>query len=124
MQYLRNFMTKEYQSGNYVVAGGDWNMCPPGIQNRIENFVFDNNNFRVIDENIFPPEWKWIFKNNYPTNRKLKTSYDQKTTPVTIIDFFLISPNIENISIQNIDLGFEHSDHNPVKAKFRLKKVL
>ena len=49
--------------------------------------------------------------------------YDQKTSPVTIIDFFLISPNVESLGIENINLKFEHSDHNPVKAKFRLKKV-
>lgn len=121
MQYLHYFMMKEYQSGNYIVAGGDWNLCPPDIRNKIEGYVFDNKSFSIIDKNQFPPEWKWIFDNNTPTNRRLKKPYDQKTTPVTIIDFFLISPNVENLGIENINRGFEHSDHNPVKAKFRLK---
>jgi endonuclease/exonuclease/phosphatase family metal-dependent hydrolase len=124
MQYLHDFIIKEYQSGNYIVAGGDWNQCPPEIQNKIEHYVFDNDSFSVIDKNLFPAEWKWIFKNDVPTNRRLIKPYDQKTSPVTVIDFFLISPNVENLDIENINLGFEHSDHNPVKAKFRLKKAL
>ena len=124
MQYLHDFMMKEYQSGNYIIAGGDWNQCPPGIQNIIEGYIFDNNDFSKIDKNSFPTEWKWIFSNDAPTNRRVMKPYDQKTTPVTIIDFFLISPNVENLGIENINLDFKNSDHNPVKAKFRLKKVL
>ena len=122
MQYLHDFLMKEFQLGNYIVVGGDWNQCPPDIQNKIEGYVFDNDDYNVIDKNLYPAEWKWIFKNDIPTNRSVMKPYDQKTSPATVIDFFLISPNVENLGIENINLGFEHSDHNPVKAKFRLKK--
>ena len=123
MQYLHDFIVKEYETGNYIVVGGDWNQCPPAIQNKIDGYVFDNDDYSVIDKALYPEEWKWIFKNDLPTNRRVKTPYDQKTSPTTVIDFFLISPNVESLGIQNINLGFENSDHNPVKAKFRLKKV-
>ncbi len=69
-----------------------------------------------------PADWKWVYANNVPTNRRVATPYDKSTTPTTVIDFFLVSPNIENISIENIDLDFQHSDHQPVKASFHLLK--
>ncbi len=123
MEYLRNFLLKEYNKGNYVVVGGDWNQCPPDIKDTIPGFIFDNKEFSVVDKNLYPAEWKWIFKNDIPTNRRVIKPYDQKTTATTVIDFFLISPNVENLGVQNINLGFENSDHNPVRAKFRLKKA-
>jgi endonuclease/exonuclease/phosphatase family metal-dependent hydrolase len=120
MEYLRNFLMLEYQKGNYLVVGGDWNQCPPEIQTSIEGYIFDDKDFSPINKEYLPDEWKWIFKNDIPTNRRVMRSWDKTATPVTVIDFFLISPNVENISIQNIDLGFKHSDHHPVLAKFRL----
>jgi len=47
--------------------------------------------------------------------------YDKKTTPTTLIDFYMISPNIEAISVQTKDLDFKNTDHQPVFAKFVLK---
>jgi exonuclease III len=122
MEYLKNFLLSEHQRGNYIVVGGDWNQCPPEIQTSIDGYVFDDKDFSPINKEYLPEEWKWVFKNNIPTNRRVMRNWDKTITPITVIDFFLISPNVENISIQNIDLNFENSDHNPVVAKFRLKK--
>lgn len=122
MEYLHRFLLGEYEKGNYIIVGGDWNQCPPEIQNSIPGYVFDTVDYSVVEKTLYPEEWKWIFKNDIPTNRRVMKPYDQNTSPTTVIDYFLISPNIENLSIQNINLGFEYSDHHPVKAKFRLKK--
>lgn len=40
---------------------------------------------------------------------------------VTIIDGFIVSPNVEIVNVQGKDLKFENSDHNPVSAVFKLK---
>ncbi|MDF1550254.1 MAG: hypothetical protein P1P88_20675 [Bacteroidales bacterium] len=120
MNYLKSFLLDEYSKGNYILVGGDWNQCPPKIKKDIPGYVFDNDDFSEINEDYLPSTWKWIYSENLPTNRRVMKPYDQKTSPTTIIDFFLISPNIENISITNIDLGFQFSDHQPVKAKFKL----
>jgi len=122
MEYLRNFLYAEYKKGNYIIVGGDWNQCPPGLQTSFPGYVFNNKDYMPIKPSYISDDWKWIFKNNVPSNRSVIKPYDKNTIATTVIDFFLISPNIENIGIENIDLGFENSDHNPVKAKFRLKK--
>jgi exonuclease III len=48
-------------------------------------------------------------------------AYDPLTTTTTVIDFFLLSPNVESISVKCINLSFENSDHNPVLIKIKLK---
>ena len=38
-----------------------------------------------------------------------------------VIDGFIISPNIEKLSINVIDEDFQNSDHNPIYMTFSLK---
>jgi endonuclease/exonuclease/phosphatase family metal-dependent hydrolase len=120
MEYLRNFLIKEYEKGNYIIVGGDWNQCPPEINTTIDGYVFDMDDFSPIPSDYLPKDWKWVYQNNIPTNRRVMKTWDKQNTPVTVIDFFLVSPNVETIRVTNVDLGFENSDHQPVIAKFRL----
>lgn len=121
MDYLKSFLTNEYKAGNYIVAGGDWNQCPPGFEPQFTENVFDTTNLSYIDNTYLPAEWKWCYQANVPTNRRVATTYTAGSTPTTVIDFFLISPNIEMEAVENIHLNFENSDHQPVKLTFRLK---
>jgi hypothetical protein len=68
-----------------------------------------------------PAEWKWIYDSKTPSNRSVIAAYDPSATTTTVIDFFLLSPNIKALSVNCIDLGFENSDHNPVIIKTKLK---
>jgi len=122
MTYLKEFLLSEYEKGNYIVVGGDWNQCAPGVDTTFTDFNFDTKDFSRIDKDYLPSEWKWVFSNEIPTNRRVATPYDKKTSVTTVIDFFLISPNVENLAIENINLEFENSDHQPVKASFKLIK--
>ena len=122
MKYLKNFLLKEYKKGNYIIVGGDWNQCPPGLNTEIEGFTFDKKDYIPINKDYMPADWNWVYSNNVPTNRRVATPYDKSNTPTTVIDFFLTSPNIANLSIENINLNFQNSDHQPVKARFRLLK--
>jgi len=119
MAYLKNFLVREYERGNYVIVGGDWNQCPPGFNPEFKLNLMDNENRMDIGKD-FLPEWKWAYDPRTPTNRRLAAPYDQKTTLTTVIDFFLMSPNIEVKKIQGIHLDFEHSDHHPVKLEVKL----
>jgi endonuclease/exonuclease/phosphatase family metal-dependent hydrolase len=119
MAYLKNFLIHEYEKGNYVIVGGDWNQCPPGFSPEFDRNLMDNKN-RLDIKKDYLPKWKWVYDNRIPTNRRLVTPYDEKTTLTTVIDFFLISPNIEMLMVQGIHLDFEHSDHHPVKLEVRL----
>ena len=122
MEYLKKFVMAEYLKGNYIVVGGDWNQCPPGLQTSIRGYIFDNKDYMPISEDFMPSDWKWVYSNILPSNRRVITPWNKETTATTVIDFYLISPNVENISVETVDLNFENSDHEPVIAKFRLKK--
>jgi endonuclease/exonuclease/phosphatase family metal-dependent hydrolase len=122
LKQLKDFVLSEYEKGNYVIIGGDWNQCPPDIETIIPGWIFDYNDFIKIDMNMMPENWYWVFNNDIPTNRRLITAFSKDKSPVTIIDFFLISPNVICSHVENIDLGFIHSDHNPVRAVFRMKR--
>ncbi len=119
MAYLRDFLLSEYQKGNYIIVGGDWNQSPPGFkpQFSIDRVKPDQ---MMMSEDYLPPEWKWVFDDLLPTNRSVDTPYEPGETTATVIDLFLLSPNIESLEVKGIDLRFNNSDHNPVRIKVKL----
>jgi endonuclease/exonuclease/phosphatase family metal-dependent hydrolase len=120
MAYLKNFVLNEFKKGNYIIAGGDWNQSPPDfIPEFIHNQV--NKDQMMLPQDYLPAEWKWAYDKKTPSNRSVVTAYDPATTPTTVIDFFLLSPNIEAVSVKCINLDFENSDHNPVILKVKLQ---
>ena len=121
MEYLKTFLLDEYKEGNYIIVGGDWNQSPGELDYNY-NYVFDTISHSRINKDYPAPGWTWMFDNDVPTNRRLMTPYNSETTLTTVIDFYLISPNIEMIEVKTINLEFENSDHQPVLAKVKLKK--
>jgi endonuclease/exonuclease/phosphatase family metal-dependent hydrolase len=121
MAFLKEFLLSEYEKGNYIITGGDWNMSPPGF---VPEFSINkvNRDQMSMDPGFLPPDWKWIYDNRTPSNRTVIAAYDPTSTTTTVIDLFLLSPNIKNISVECINLGFENSDHNPVRIKVKLFK--
>jgi endonuclease/exonuclease/phosphatase family metal-dependent hydrolase len=121
MAYLKNFLLSEYKKGNYLIVGGDWNQCPPAFKAEFPANKLDTIDKMDIPVDFLPSEWKWLFDNKTPTNRRVVTKYDPATTLTTVIDFFLVSPNIEAVSVKGIQLNFENTDHNPVIVQLKLK---
>jgi endonuclease/exonuclease/phosphatase family metal-dependent hydrolase len=119
--YLKNFLSTEASKGNYILVGGDWNECPPGFVPAFNGQVFDTINDYYIDKEFMPKEWNWAYDNTQPTNRSVASAYDKGKTPVTLIDFYLSSPNIEIVRCKVIETDFKYSDHQPVFLQFRLK---
>jgi endonuclease/exonuclease/phosphatase family metal-dependent hydrolase len=119
--FLRSFLLSEYEKGNFVIAGGDWNQNPPGdtLMAFKESYLKDRNNNALADD-FMPPGWQWCFDPDYPTNRNLNEAYVHGSTPTTILDFFLVSPNLRVMSATVIPDDFEYSDHHPVFLKVRL----
>lgn len=121
MDYMKRFLMDEYSKGNYIVVGADWNQCPPGFQFDALSPVKDDGYTQL---NI-PPDylvgWGWAFDKSIPTNRKLTEAYTKGKTFTTLIDFYLLSPNVELVEVKAVDLDFAYSDHQPVKMKFVLK---
>jgi len=126
MEKLREFVLSEYISGNYVIAGGDWNQYPPDFKPEFQGnkeFTGQIGNFNLmgIEPDYMPGEWKWIYDPSTPSFRTLMAAYDPTATPTSVCDFFLISPNIESVSAKCHHLGFANSDHNPVIMQVKLR---
>lgn len=121
MEYFKKTVLEEYKKGNYVIAGGDWNQCPP-------NFKFDKfmpgNTKGFTQSNIapdfLPSDWTWAFDEGTPTNRKVPTIYEKGESFITLIDFYVLSPNVQLREIRGIDLDFQASDHQPVYLEVEL----
>jgi endonuclease/exonuclease/phosphatase family metal-dependent hydrolase len=121
MAYLHDFLLSEYQRGNYIITGGDWNQCPPDFIPKFNGQVFDSVNFKGIGADYLPPDWTWLFDNKIPSNRRIDIPYNKGVTKTTVIDFFLLSPNLEPVECRTFDLDFEFSDHQPVFMHVKLK---
>ena len=124
MQFLKDFVLAEYAKGNFVVVGGDWNQSPPqfsltafGSNYQSEDFILS-----TVPDQFMPAGWKWVYDDQWPTNRYLNTIYISGKTFCCLIDFFLVSPNVEVVGNKTFNLNFRNSDHNPISLKFRLKE--
>ena len=121
MKNLRQFITEEYNKGNYLIIGGDWNQYPPDIkrhQKSAQKFNLDKTS--TIDRHYMPKEWEWAYDPGTATNRSLEKPLNEKTDKA-VIDFYLLSPNIELVEVNTQDLKFKNSDHQPVYLKVRLQ---
>lgn len=117
MNFLKKFLLAEYEKGNYIIAGGDWNQFPPGIEKYKERF--DLSKTSIINRDFMPPDWKWAADYETATNRSLDAPLNENTRK-SLIDFYLISPNVEVLDVKTPNQEFRHSDHHPVFARFRL----
>lgn len=123
MLFLKDFVTHEYEKGNYVLVGGDWNQLPPGFPADAFGNAFESKAFQAfnVDSTLFKKSWLWAFDPSSPTNRYLNISYSQNCKTV-ILDFFLLSPNIQLLNVKTLNLNFENSDHNPVTMQIKLNQ--
>jgi len=120
MEYLKEFLLNETEKGNYVIVGGDWNQTPYGFGTSIPGYLFDTLNLTYVDKDYPAPGWTWAYGSNVPTNRRVTTPYDRSASLTTVIDYYLLSPNIALEEVQNINVDFRYSDHQPVRLKATL----
>ena len=121
MGFLRTFFLKEYESGNFVIAGGDWNQCPPFFQTQTLNPQQDLKYTPInIDAEFMPSDWHWIYDARTPTIRSTTDAYVKGRTMVSVIDFFLVSPNVKVLNVRAIETEFRFSDHQPVWMEVEL----
>jgi len=121
LNLLKKEMIGLYNQGLYVVVGGDWNQNPPGFDPKL----FDDGNkgyaFEHVPESFRPEGWSWAMDKSKATNRNVNEAYVKGKTLTTMIDFFIVSPNVEIVSVKTNPNGFVNSDHQPVALKVRLK---
>jgi len=116
-------MTREYQKGNYVVVGGDWNLILPGVDpdNQFPHSEARPGFYLPFPADWTPPGWQWAYDASAPSNRTVSQPWQPGVNYVTVIDGFLVSPNVEVLEVQTDDLNFADSDHNPVRARLRAR---
>ena len=118
---LMDLMKSEYEKGNYVIAGGDFNQTFShiGFEKYPNNGDWD---CPVFDESAYT-NFSFNMDDTYPTCRSLKTplvGYDKATFQYYMIDGFVCSNNVTVNEIHTLDLGFKNTDHNPVSMNIKL----
>ena len=113
---LMDFLTGEYEKGNYVIAGGDFNQTFPGA---LDAFPIQNTELwtpGVLENEILPKGWQFAFDLSTPSCRLLNHPYDPVPdgNQFYVIDGFILSPNVVLDSVETLDCQFAFTDHNPV----------
>lgn len=125
LKLLLNDMQKEYEAGNYCIAGGDFNKDLLGDSSKyfgksdkeytwaqpIPEGTFDGFNVRLIapiDE-----------KDPVASCRNADGPYHPGQYKLTV-DGFMVTDNVDVIEADVIDAAFRYSDHNPVEMRFKL----
>ncbi|MGK0388813.1 MAG: endonuclease/exonuclease/phosphatase family metal-dependent hydrolase [Maribacter sp.] len=120
MDYLKSKFQTEYEQGNYLVIGGDWNQRPDGIvPASFGGKELENPEGMIIPKDYFA-DWNWAYDPVTPTNRALKDPYKKGESRINLIDFFLISPNLKVDKVEGINMDFKYSDHQPVLVEVSL----
>lgn len=127
MTMLMNDMKAEYEKGNYVVCGGDFNHDFTGDSTQKLNGGLGTLDFgwaQPFPEDLIPEGLSRAtsYKNGEvkPTCRDCDIPYEEGNFTI-IVDGFIVSDNVKVVEVENIVTGFVYSDHNPVVLKFILK---
>jgi len=118
VQFLIDYINDLYAEGdNYIIFGGDWNhlLDNSKMVDSLPDWV------AILPDNLFDTNFQLAYDTNVNTVRSDDAPYEEGVNFETVIDGFLVSPNIQIDSVVGHDLGFENSDHNPVSMTFTLK---
>ena len=125
LKMLLEDVEKEYEAGNYCVAGGDFNKDILG--NSEEYFGKADKEYtwaQPIPEGLMEGYSSVIVKpldeeKPVPSCRNADGPYHEGQYVLTI-DGFLVTPNVTVHSAEVVDTQFKYSDHNPVTMTFSL----
>jgi len=116
MELLKDVLHEERASGNYVIAGGDFNQTFPDAEGIYP--VIDDEYFTApqMDDGVLGEGFEFAVDLDHPTSRLLNMPYDpeNEATQYYIIDGFVVSDNVRVLNVETINHAFEFSDHNPV----------
>jgi len=110
---LMELMQAEYEKGNYVIAGGDFNQTFPGALDVYPILDPEKWTPGVLEEHILPEGWHFAFDLSVPTCRLLDRPLSDDCQRY-VIDGFILSPNVLTDRVETLSQDFEYSDHNPV----------
>ncbi len=125
MEMLFGDLEKEYEKGNYVICGGDFNHDFTGTSKQHFNpdVEEDYSWCQPFPEELIPDGFSRCTdyaEGIVSTSRNTNIPYSEDSF-VVILDGFVVSDNVACNYVQNIDTGYKYTDHNPVVMKFTLK---
>ncbi|MCR5102392.1 MAG: endonuclease [Butyrivibrio sp.] len=117
--FLCNILKSEYDKGNYVIAGGDFNQVFSNVDTSAYPMLDEEGIWEAgtIDVTSFGNNFTCITDSSCPTCRSLDKVYegaDKDNFQYYVIDGYIVSDNITINSVETQNLGFVCSDHNPV----------
>jgi endonuclease/exonuclease/phosphatase family metal-dependent hydrolase len=121
MEFMCNRYDSLSNAGFQIIIGGDWNQIPTNFDPKKFNAnLAPGYTPHGIGEDMIPMNWMVVYDENLPTNRSNKTPYVEGQSYTTLIDFFMVSPEIEILSVETIKMEFKYSDHEPVLLKVKV----
>ena len=122
-EMLFSILQNEYEKGNYVIAGGDFNQTFPGGLEAYPTLETTAWVPGVLEDSVLPEGWRFAYDTQTPSCRLLNQPYDPESplTQYYIIDGYILSPNVEPVRVETLDLDFHAADHNPVYLEVKLK---
>lgn len=119
-------LQKEYENGNYVICGGDFNhnlkahnyevlpvaswAYPFPRKELPEHFRFALDSFAQRDLDAL-----------WDSSRNADMEWVSGETFTVTLDGFIISDNVQCIDYKHIKTGYSYSDHEPVVMRFKLR---
>ena len=121
-QMLADKLQEEYQAGNYVIAGGDFNQTFEGVD-KYEIHDTDSWVPGTVYKEDLPDGFDFAVADNAPTCRLLNGPYsgNYEDSQVYVIDGYIVSDNLQVDQVQVIDTDFEYTDHQPVSLRVTLQ---
>ncbi len=115
------FAEFEYKKGNFVILGGDWNMelTKSNFPHKTKKkHLFWRVNFPI---KRLPKGWQIGTDKTKPSVRTMNKPYIRGENYTSIIDGYIVSPNVKLKKISTIDTDFKNTDHLPINGIFSTK---
>ncbi len=128
LRLLVDDMKYEFNKGNYVICGGDFNKDL--LQDSGEIFGVTGEDYtwaqpfptKMIDDTGLELKAPFSESNPVASCRDTEEPYKESGQFNVTLDGFIVSNNVEVTHADVIDTKFMYSDHNPVYMNFSLKK--
>ena len=113
---LRDVLAAEAEAGNYVIAGGNFNLS---TQEALALYPVGDGMWQpgVLEADLPGEGYRFVTDALTPTCRSLDRVYadaDRETFQYYVTDGFILSANVLALSVETVDTAFEYAAHNPV----------
>ena len=128
IRMLSQDMQKEYEAGNYVLCGGDFNHDLKASNDDNDDAADHESWAYPFPREALPEHFSFCIdqlsdaERNalWDSARNADMEYTPGETYTVTLDGFIISDNIECLQYENVNTGYSYSDHDPVYMKFKL----